>query len=131
MSELRLPEKANPKVVAWASSVPLVGIFICAVTILEIEIGARAIARRDGAQGRVLRHWVDEQIMPQFFDRILPVDAVVAQHCARLHIPDPRTECDALIAATAIAHRMTLVTRNVEDFTMMDAPVFNPWDDKT
>ena len=105
--------------------------FLSAITILEIEIGARAIERRDGAQGRALRRWIDEQIMPQFLGRILPVDELVAQHCARLHIPDPRAERDALIAATAIIHRMTLVTRNVADFKAMNVALFNPWEANT
>ena len=131
VSELRRPERASPRVAAWASSAPLAGMFLSAITILEIEIGARAIERRDGAQGRVLRRWIDEQIMPQFLGRILPVDELVAQHCVRLHIPDPRAERDALIAATAILHRMTLVTRNVADFKAMNVALFNPWEANT
>jgi predicted nucleic acid-binding protein len=127
VSELRRPEKANPRVAAWASSVPLASIFLSAITILEIELGVLSIERRDAAQGRILRIWIDEQVMPRFEDRILPIDAVIAQRCARLHIPNPRAERDALIAATALVHGMTIVTRNVSDFAPMDVPVFNPW----
>jgi predicted nucleic acid-binding protein len=127
VSELRRPEKANLKVAAWASSVPLASIFLSAITILEIELGALAIERRDAAQGRILRIWIDTQVMPRFEGRILPIDAVTAQRCARLHIPNPRAERDALIAATALVLGMTIVTRNVSDFAPMAVPVFNPW----
>jgi predicted nucleic acid-binding protein len=127
VSELRRPEKANPKVAVWASSVPLASIFLSAITILEIELGVLSIARRDAAQRAILRIWIDEQLMPRFEGRILPVDAVIAQRCARLQIPEPRAERDALIATTALVHGMTIVARNVSDFAPMDVPVFNPW----
>jgi toxin FitB len=128
VSELRRPEKANLKVAAWASSVPLASIFLSAITILEIELGALAIERRDAAQGRILRIWIDTQVMPRFEGRILPIDAVTAQRCARLRIPNPRAERDALIAATALVLGMTIVTRNASDFAPMQVAVFNPWD---
>jgi predicted nucleic acid-binding protein len=58
---------------------------------------------------------------------VLPVDEAVALRCAPLHVPDPRPERDALIAATALVHGMTLVTRNVADFEPMGVPLFDPW----
>jgi toxin FitB len=127
VSDLRRPEKANPKVAAWASSVPLASIFLSAITILEVELGILSIQRRDATQGRILRSWLDEQVMPRFEGRILPIDAATAQRCARLHIPNPRAGRDALIAATALVHGMTIVTRNVADFAPMEVAVFNPW----
>lgn len=127
VSELRRPEKADPKVSAWASSVPLASTYLSAITILEIELGALSVERRDDAQGRVLRAWIDGQILPRFEGRILPIDAAIAQRCARLHVPDPRAERDALIAATALVHGMTIVTRNVADFRPTGVPVVNPW----
>lgn len=127
VSELRRPEKADPKVSAWASSVPLASTYLSAITILEIELGALSVERRDDAQGRVLRAWIDGQILPCFEGRILPIDAAIAQRCARLHVPDPRAERDALIAATALVHGMTIVTRNVADFRPTGVPVVNPW----
>jgi toxin FitB len=127
VSELRRPEKADPKVAAWAAAVPLASIFLSAITILEIELGALAVERRDTAQGRILRSWIDDQIMPRFEGRILPIDAVVAQRCAKLHVPDPRAERDALIAATALVHGMKVVTRNVSDFKPTGVETLNPW----
>jgi predicted nucleic acid-binding protein len=80
------------------------------------------------AQGAVLRAWIDDQILPRFEDRILPVDTAVAQRCAHLHVPDPRAERNALIAATALVHGLTVVTRNVTDFDLVGVALLNPWE---
>jgi predicted nucleic acid-binding protein len=128
ISELRRPDRANPNVVKWADGIPAVQFFISAISLLEIERGALQIARKDAAQGRVLRAWVDDHILARFESRILVVDSVVALRCARLHIPDPRSERDALIAATALVHGMTVVTRNVSDFEQSGVNILNPWD---
>jgi toxin FitB len=127
VSELRRPDKANPKVLAWAQAQPATLTFLSVITILEIELGALSIERRDPAQGRVLRDWLDENLLPRFDGRILPIDLATARRCAALHVPDPRGERDALIAATALVQGMTVVTRNIADFDPMGAPVLNPW----
>ena len=127
ISELRRPERADGNVVAWAGAISAASFFLSAISILEIELGALQIARRDAAQGAVLRAWIDDQILPRFEDRILAVDTAVAQRCARLHVPDPRSERDALIAATAIVHGLTVVTRDVADFEPMGVALLNPW----
>jgi toxin FitB len=101
--------------------------FLSAISILEIELGTLRIARKDAAQGAVFRTWIDDHILPRFEGRILAVDAVVAKRCARLHVPDPCTERDAMIAATAIVHGLTLVTRNIAEFKNMDVSLLNPW----
>ena len=75
----------------------------------------------------MLRAWLEHHVMPEFAGRILPIDTVVAQRCARLHVPDRRSERDALIAATALVHGMTVVTRNVADFVETGAKILNPW----
>jgi toxin FitB len=127
ISELRRPDKADHNVVAWASKIPATEFFLSAISILEIELGALLIARKDAAQGEVLRAWIDNQILPRFEGRILAVDTIMAQRCARLHVPDPRAERDALIAATALVHGLTVVTRNVADFQPAGAALLNPW----
>jgi toxin FitB len=127
ISELRRPEKADPAVVTWASALPAASLFLSVISILEIELGARRIERRDAAQGAILRTWIDSQILPNFEGRILPVDTAVALRCALLHVPDPRGERDALIAATALVHGLTVVMRNVADFAPMGVAVLNPW----
>jgi predicted nucleic acid-binding protein len=129
ISELRRPERANRNVAAWAAAFPAANFFLSAISILEIEIGALQLARKDSTRGAVLRAWIDEQILPRFEGRILPVDTNVAQHCARLHVPDPRSERDALIAATAQVHSLTMVTRNTSDFESAGVALLNPWNE--
>jgi predicted nucleic acid-binding protein len=128
ISELRRPERANPNVVAWARTIPSASFFLSAISILEIELGTLQVARRDTAQGAVLRAWIDDQILRRFEGRILPIDTAVAQRCAHLHVPDPRAERDALIAATALVHGLTVVTRNVADFNRVGVALLNPWE---
>jgi toxin FitB len=128
VSELRRPEKTNPRVAQWASGVSPVGVFLSAISVLEIERGILRVVRRDGPQGAMLRVWFEERILPAFEGRILAVDVTVARRCARLHIPNPMAERDALIAATALVHGMTVVTRNVADFEGTGVVLLNPWD---
>jgi toxin FitB len=95
--------------------------------VLELGTGVWLAERRDAARGAALRAWLDSQVMPAFAGRILAVDVTVAHQCARLHVPDRRSDRDALIAATALVHGMTVVTRNVADFLATSVPLFNPW----
>ena len=127
ISELRRSDKADGNVVAWAGTVAAASFFLSAISILEIELGTLLIARRDATQGAILRSWIDDQILPRFEDRILPIDTAVAQRCTRLHVANPRAERDALIAATALVHGLTVVTRNVADFAPLGVTLLNPW----
>ena len=129
ISELRKvgSGKADARVVAWAESVNTACLHISAITVLELELGVLRMERRDADQGALLRAWLDGQVMPAFDGRILPVDAAVARRCARLHIPDPRGERDALIAATALTHGMTVATRNTGDFASTGVALLDPW----
>lgn len=94
---------------------------------MEIEIGILRVARRDTEQGAMLRNWMNNHVLPEFTERILPIDTAVAMRCTNLHVPDPCTERDALIAATALVNNMTVVTRNVADFEMTGVPLVDPW----
>ncbi|MGO9236622.1 MAG: type II toxin-antitoxin system VapC family toxin [Methylocella sp.] len=129
VSELRKVRagKADSHVARWADSVDAESLFLSAITILELEIGVLQIERRDEGQGAMLRTWLDTLVLPEFKGRIFPVDTVVAQRCARLHVPNPGSERDALIAATALVHGMTVVTRNEGDFQAMGVSLLNPW----
>jgi toxin FitB len=128
ISELRRPDKAHRNVAAWANASPAADFFISAISILEIELGARLIERKDAARGAVLRAWIDNHILARFEDRILAIDTAVALRCAQLHVPNPRAERDALMAATALVHGLTIVTRNVGDFEPTGVPLINPWE---
>jgi predicted nucleic acid-binding protein len=130
VSELRKAGdgKADANVVSWLSGVDAASLYLSAVTVMEMELGVLRIERRDPAQGARLRAWMDYRVLPEFEDRTLPVDTAVALRCARLHVPDPAPERDALIAATALTHGMTVVTRNVVDFAPTGVPILNPWE---
>jgi predicted nucleic acid-binding protein len=127
ISELRKP-KADKNVVAWANAVIAPRLFISAITLKELETGVLRMERRDPVQGKVLRNWLKRHVMPAFDARILPVDAAVALRCASLHVPDSANESDALIAATALVHGLTVVTRNVADFASSGVALINPWE---
>lgn len=130
VSELRKANtgKADANVVAWANSVLPASLFLSAISILELEMGILLIERRDQEQAKMLRNWLENQVLPTFEERILVVDTAVARQCARLHVPDPCSERDALIAATALVHGMTVVTRNVDDFKPTGIAILNPWE---
>lgn len=129
VSELRKAKagKADLNLTRWASQALPGALFVSAVTILELELGVLRIERRDGAQGAVLRAWLDDHVLTAFADRVLPIDAAVARLCAKLLVPDPMPDRDAMIAATALTHGMTVVTRNTTDFERTGVPLLNPW----
>lgn len=129
VSELRKGKtgKANPNVIQWAASVPATRLFLSVITVLELETGILLIERRDPAQATLLRAWLEDYVLPAFAGRILVVDTAVARRCAKLHVPDPRADRDALIAATALVHSMIVVTRNVADFEPTGVSLLNPW----
>lgn len=126
ISELRKPQ-ADKQVVAWANSIPAANLYLSAMTVLELETGILRIERRDPPQGGLLRNWLERHVKPAFSGRILSVDSAVATRCAQLHVPDRSNECDALIAATALVHGLTVVTRNVADFELSGVHLINPW----
>ncbi len=130
VSELRKAAagRAHPGVVAWAASMPASSLYISVITVLEIEQGVLQVEHRDPAQGALLRTWLDSHVLPAFHGRVLAIDTPVAVRCARLHVPSRHSERDALIAATALTHHMTVVTRNTKDFERSGARLLNPWD---
>jgi predicted nucleic acid-binding protein len=129
VSELRKVRlgKADPQVAAWSESVDATELFVSAITLMELELGVIQVERRDAGQGAMLRSWLNQHVLPEFSGRTLPVDTAVALRCARLHVPDRRGERDALIAATALVHGMTVVTRNEADFQPTGVSLVNPW----
>ena len=130
ISELRKAKsnKANKNVIAWANSISASSLYISSITVLELETGVLLIERKDPSQGAILRSWLNSHVLPVFNERTLVLDTAVAQRCAKLHIPDPRSDRDAIIAATALVHDMTVVTRNTNDFKDTGVDLINPWD---
>lgn len=130
VSELRrVPSgRADPSVVAWFRATATELIYLSVISLMEMEIGIGRIERRDPSQGRRMRQWLDRDVLPSFEGRLLSVDIRVARRCAALHVPDPRPERDALIAATALVHGYAVVTRNTSDFAARGVQLINPWD---
>jgi len=129
ISELRKAsvKKCHKEVSKWAKTVSSSSLFISVITILEIETGILLVERKDIKQGALLRLWLEEHVIPAFSDRIISIDTEIAQRCAQLHVPDPCPERDSLIAATALVHSMTVVTRNISDFESTGVELLNPW----
>jgi len=129
VSELRKIRagKADSHVADWADSVDAVDLYLSVITIQELEIGVLLAERRDPSRGAVFRGWLNGHVLPAFTGRILVVDTAVALRSALLHVPDPRPVRDGLIAATALVHGMTVVTRNVADFEPTGVLTINPW----
>ena len=128
VSELRRPHRTHRKVAEWADGVSPSDLFLSSISILELETGALLLAHLDGGQGRLIQRWIEERVLTAFTERILAVDTAVARQCALLHVPDPRPYRDSLIAATALVHRLIVVTRNRADFEPMGVGVLNPWE---
>jgi toxin FitB len=128
ISELRKARKTHPNVKKWAEPLPAASLYISVISVLELEIGILLIDRRDQTQGAILRAWMDGHVLPTFSGRILAIDTDIARQCATLHVPNPRSDRDALIAATALVHGLTVATRNVADFERAGVGVLNPWE---
>lgn len=129
VSELRKRRsgKIDPTVEAWAGSVDQADLYLSVISVMEIELGIARLERRDTRQADVLRLWLHDKVMPAFAGRLLMVDAAIALRCARLHVPETRSERDAWIAATGLVHDLTVVTRNLSDFVGTGVPLIDPW----
>ena len=129
VSELRKVRsgKADKNLARWADRVDASQLYISVITLQELEIGVMLMERRDNPQGKVLRMWFEDYVLPAFRGKVLPVDTAVARRGAGLHVPDPSPVRDSLIAAIALVHGMTVVTRNVSDFERTGVPTLNPW----
>lgn len=127
ISEMRKPARADANVVGWARQNNQALFSLFAITVLEIQYGALLMQRRDPVQGDLMLRWVVDEVLPSFAGRIIPVDEAVAFRCASLHVPNPRPDRDAYIAASALVHDLTVVTRNTRDFEGTGVRLFNPW----
>lgn len=126
ISEIRKPS-ADTNVVAWFREQEPTALFLSAITMVELDLGVRRAEHRDPVQGAALRRWLDGDVRVLFRGRILAVDEEVARRAASLQVPDPRPDRDCFIAATALAHNLHVVTRNVKDFHSMTDRLVDPW----
>ena len=129
ISELRKISlgRADEKVAGWAREVDPGDLYISAITVHELEVGVLRVERRDARQGAVLRVWLEDRVLRTFAGRILAVNTAIAMRGAQMQVPNPHPLEDGLIAATALVHGMTVVTRNVGDFAGTGVSVLNPW----
>lgn len=129
VSELRKVKagRADPNVAAWARRVLTTELYLSVVTVQELELGLLLKERQDAAQGRALRTWLEGQVLPAFAGRILPVTVAIARQCAALNVPETKPERDGLMAATALVHGLTLVTRAGQDFQGTGVTLLDPW----
>jgi toxin FitB len=127
VSELRQGKPhQSMRVKSWAEGQPISQLYLSAITLLELERGIQALERRIPPAGGALRLWL-QGVRKAFEGRILAFTEKTAPLCASLHFPDPRSERDAMIAASALEHGFTLVTRNVHDFEGLGIAIVNPW----
>jgi predicted nucleic acid-binding protein len=119
--------KADKHVENWANPLIVSSLFLSVVTIQELEAGVLSVTRRDAAQGASMRAWLELQVLPTFSGRILPIDLAVARRSAQLQVPNARPVLDALIAATALVHGMTIATCHTKNFESTGARLYNPW----
>lgn len=129
ISELRKAKhnKADPNVIAWASRQNTAALYISVITVLELEQGILKLERHDQAQGQLLRQWLEQQVLTSFEHRILSLDTPAARQCAALHVPNPVSYRDAMIAAIALSNQLTVVSRNTDDFVATGVAFVNPW----
>jgi hypothetical protein len=128
VSELRKASRCHTRVAAWQAAQEREACYISTVTLLEIRLGIELARKNDCKKASVLEAWFAERVKPGFAGRMLVVDDKVSEMCGRLHAEHPRSFRDGMILATAAVHRLTVVTRNVNDFVNGGVEVINPWD---
>jgi Predicted nucleic acid-binding protein, contains PIN domain len=127
ITEMRRRERVDGKFAEWAASVAPADLYISTISVLELEMGLMTLEHRSPSRASPLRVWLDTKVLPAFEGRILPIDIRVARRAAALHVPQRRPERSALIAATAIVHGLSVVTRNASEFEPLGVAVLNPW----
>lgn len=126
LAELR-HRRGAPAVKAWVAAQHASELSISVITVIEIERGILLRSRTDEAQAAALTAWFEQRVLRGFAGRVLPLDLAAARRVAPLYVPNPAPPHDALIAGTALAHGLTVVSRNVPDFERAGVPVLNPW----
>lgn len=127
-SEVRKGARCNPGVARWWAEVAEGDLWLSALILGEIRKGVELARRRDSDKASVLEAWLGE-VVSGFGDRLLPVDAAVADEWGRMSAIRPVPVIDALLAATAKANGLTLVTRNEADVAGLGVKVLNPFED--
>lgn len=128
LSELRKRSRAHPAVRTWFDGTDERDLFTSVLVLGEVRRGVESIRRRDAIAAEALDQW-QRRLVETFGDRVLPVDARIADRWGALNVPDPVPTIDGLLAATALVHDFTLVTRNVRDVVRTGVRLLNPFGD--
>jgi len=128
LSALRSPTTEDAKLVAWANQQQVYNLYLSSISILELKLAILQKRENNPCEGEVLNTWLQQQVLKSFKGRIVAFDAEMAEYCAALHVPNPKSERDAMIAATCLVNNMSLVTRHPLDFKHIKIPTINPWE---
>ena len=119
--------KANVGVTQWTKKTSQSLMYVSVISLMEIEQGILRLERKDTVQACLLKDWFHNIVLPSFDNNVVNIDKNIALTCATLHVPDKQPANDSLIAATALVHDLTLVTRNTKDFEQTGVKLFNPF----
>jgi toxin FitB len=126
LSELRKKERCDPNVAGWLASVASSELFISVISLGEIRRGIELLRKRDPTSARALEKWLTG-LEEHYADRILPISAAIADRWGRIALDQPLPVSDGLLAATGIEHKLTIVTRNTDDFVRSGVNTLNPF----
>lgn len=127
ISEIRKGPRCHPNVAAWYSNLEEESLYLSVLVLGEIRKGIEGLRGRDAGKANVLDLWL-EQLQTSFQSQILPVDITISQEWGRLSSLHTVPVIDGLLAATATAHRLVLVTRNTRDFADLGIQLLNPFE---
>lgn len=128
MLALRSPGEDDGELIEWACQHPVVNLYISSISILELKLAILEKRKFNTAEGEALNTWLQTQVLQGFKGRIIAFDAEMAEYCAALHAPNPKSERDAMIAATCLLSNMSLVTRNPSDYKHIKLKIVSPWE---
>ena len=128
LSALRNPSKDDAKLVEWASQQQVFNLYISSLSILELKIAILEKRKINAKEGEALNTWLQQHVLHAFKGRIVAFDAEMAEYCAALHVANPKSERDAMIAATCLVNNMSLVTRHSSDYKHIKLHTISPWE---
>jgi len=126
LSEMRRGKRAHPGVIQWQQTIS--DVWISVITLNEIRYGLKKVDRSDPPFAKILAAWYAHLLTKEDRFRVLLVDRAISELAADFRFAHSTSINDSLIAATATVHDLTLVTRNIDDFTPTRVPILNPWD---
>lgn len=130
-SELRRGRKANPAVIGWQAALPPAPVGLSVITLAEIRFGIRKVEKKDPPFAELLEQWYEKLVAASENFQILPVNQSIAEQAAEFRAAHGTPYNDALIAATAAVYHLTLVTRNIADFTPTGISLLDPWEENS